>query len=160
MEDVAGSSGPLRRETLKITCVCIQLKHISICASLFVSLGVCCCVCESGGVGPPPSSSLLGLVTTAGLCQPLTAPPPPHVFTAAFQPHFYCYIFREEQRISANRPYFLRVRMRQNAFRKCFPINSEIPHSHCSLKTNLHHSALGDDRLRENKCVSLVQIQP
>lgn len=51
------------------------------------------CVCL-GVSGTQPSWALLGLVTTAGLCHPLAAPPPSHIFNVAFQSLFYYHIVR------------------------------------------------------------------
>lgn len=57
-------------------CVCLSVRLTWVYVQAHLNVCVCVCWCVLRGVpGTQPSRPLLGLVTTAGLCHPLTAPP-------------------------------------------------------------------------------------
>lgn len=65
--------------------VCVRVlfhaSNMGLCAGKFkcVCLGLLVCTCVWGVSGMQPCRPLLGLVTTAGLSHPLTAPPISHI---------------------------------------------------------------------------------
>lgn len=101
LKEVNGGVCPLGEEAVNRTLAigacsteCVHILYIDVCVSFsvhqygFLHGDTFKCVCL-GVSGTQPSCPLLGLVTTAGLCHPLTTPPPSLTYSMLHFNHWF-----------------------------------------------------------------------